>query len=67
VVVEGRRVVSVSKTGEPTVTLHERSQVRGQTVVLATGIPVLDCGLYFAKVDRCVPTRWLSITRVLPS
>ena len=51
VVVEGRRVVSVSRTGEPTLTLQDGSQVRGQTVVLATGIPVLDRGLYFAKVE----------------
>jgi glycine/D-amino acid oxidase-like deaminating enzyme/nitrite reductase/ring-hydroxylating ferredoxin subunit len=51
VVVEGRRVVSVSRSGEPTLTLQDGSQVRGQTVVLATGIPVLDRGLYFAKVE----------------
>ncbi len=49
-VVEESRVVGVSKVGTPTVTLQNGSTVRGQTIVLATGTPILDRGLYFAKL-----------------
>jgi glycine/D-amino acid oxidase-like deaminating enzyme/nitrite reductase/ring-hydroxylating ferredoxin subunit len=51
VVVQGSRVVSVSKTGDPSVTLQDGAVVRGRTVVLATGAPILDRGLYFAKLE----------------
>ncbi len=46
-----RRVVKVSRTGRPVVTLRDGAIVNGRTVVLATGTPVLDRGLYFAKVE----------------
>lgn len=48
---EGHRVVSVSKHGPPRATLDEGSTVTAEDVVLATGTPVLDRGLYFAKVE----------------
>ena len=51
VVVEGRRVVGASLTGELRAELDAGSTVRADNVVLATGIPVLDRGLYFAKVE----------------
>jgi glycine/D-amino acid oxidase-like deaminating enzyme/nitrite reductase/ring-hydroxylating ferredoxin subunit len=50
-VVEGRRVVAVSRRGEPVVTLSDGTRLRAGTVVLATGVPILDRGLYFAKVE----------------
>lgn len=50
-VVEGRRVVAVSRRGRPVVTLADGTRVGGATVVLATGVPTLDRGLYFAKVE----------------
>jgi len=46
-----RRVVKVSRTGRPEVTLRDGAIVNGRTVVLATGTPVLDRGFYFAKVE----------------
>ncbi len=48
---EGRRVVTVSKSGSPRLTLDDGTMVRADNVVLATGIPILDRGLYFAKVE----------------
>ncbi|HWM23114.1 MAG TPA: FAD-dependent oxidoreductase [Ilumatobacteraceae bacterium] len=48
---EGRRVVGVSKTGRPLATLDDESTVEAEHVILATGTPVLDRGLYFAKVE----------------
>ncbi len=48
---EGRRVVSVAKTGKPTATLDDGSRLSGHRLVLATGTPLLDRGLYFAKVE----------------
>jgi glycine/D-amino acid oxidase-like deaminating enzyme/nitrite reductase/ring-hydroxylating ferredoxin subunit len=51
VVVTGRRVVGVSVSGETLVTLDDGRRVRADDVVLATGVPVLDRGLYFAKVE----------------
>jgi glycine/D-amino acid oxidase-like deaminating enzyme/nitrite reductase/ring-hydroxylating ferredoxin subunit len=51
VVVTGRRVVSASLTGPTAVELEDGSRVEAGNVVLATGIPILDRGLYFAKVE----------------
>ena len=48
---EGRRVRSVSKTGRPELTLEDGSTVHADNVVLATGAPILDRGLYFAKLE----------------
>ncbi|MGI9085084.1 MAG: FAD-dependent oxidoreductase [Aeromicrobium sp.] len=48
---EGRRVVSVSKHGRPRVTVDDGSNLDAEHVVIATGTPILDRGLYFAKVE----------------
>lgn len=48
---EGLRVVAVSRRGTPTVTLEDGHVLRAHNVVLATGVPTLDRGLYFAKVE----------------
>ena len=48
---EGRRVVAVSKHGRPRATLDDGSTVEAEHVILATGTPMLDRGLYFAKVE----------------
>ena len=48
---EGRRVVSVSKHGRPRATLDNGTTVQAENVILATGTPMLDRGLYFAKVE----------------
>ena len=48
---EGRRVVGVSKHGRPRATLDDGSMVEAEHVILATGTPILDRGLYFAKVE----------------
>lgn len=50
-VFEGRRVVSVSRTGTPVVSLSDGTRTECRTVVLATGAVILDRGLYFAKVE----------------
>jgi glycine/D-amino acid oxidase-like deaminating enzyme/nitrite reductase/ring-hydroxylating ferredoxin subunit len=50
-VVTGRRVVSAPLTGETAVQLDDGSRVFAENIVLATGVPVLDRGLYFAKVE----------------
>jgi glycine/D-amino acid oxidase-like deaminating enzyme/nitrite reductase/ring-hydroxylating ferredoxin subunit len=50
-VVTGRRVVTAPLTGPTAVDLDDGSRVRATNIVLATGIPVLDRGLYFAKVE----------------
>jgi len=50
-VFDQRRVVKVSKLGRPRATLDDGTVVHGRTIVLATGTPVLDRGLYFAKVE----------------
>jgi glycine/D-amino acid oxidase-like deaminating enzyme len=47
---EGRRVVDVSWDGRE-VTLDDGRTLRAGTVVLATGTPILDRGLGFAKVE----------------
>ncbi|MFD5214070.1 FAD-dependent oxidoreductase [Microbacterium sp. NPDC058345] len=48
-IVEGARVKDVD-TGEPSRVVTSLGDVFAGTVVLATGIPILDRGLYFAKV-----------------
>jgi glycine/D-amino acid oxidase-like deaminating enzyme/nitrite reductase/ring-hydroxylating ferredoxin subunit len=48
---EGQRVVAVSRRGALTVTLDDGHVLRADNVVLATGVPTLDRGLYFAKVE----------------
>jgi glycine/D-amino acid oxidase-like deaminating enzyme/nitrite reductase/ring-hydroxylating ferredoxin subunit len=48
---QGQRVVDVSKTGRRTVTLEDGTSVEAEQVVLATGSPILDRGLYFAKLE----------------
>lgn len=50
VIVEGVRVHDVT-TGSPTTVSTSRGDVQADRVVLATGIPVLDRGLYFAKLE----------------
>jgi glycine/D-amino acid oxidase-like deaminating enzyme/nitrite reductase/ring-hydroxylating ferredoxin subunit len=51
VVVTGRRVVGAPLARPTAVDLDDGSSVRAENVVLATGVPVLDRGLYFAKVE----------------
>jgi glycine/D-amino acid oxidase-like deaminating enzyme/nitrite reductase/ring-hydroxylating ferredoxin subunit len=50
VVVVGRRVVSASVSA-PAVELDDGRRIRADNIVLATGVPILDRGLYFAKVE----------------
>jgi nitrite reductase/ring-hydroxylating ferredoxin subunit len=50
-VVTGRRVVTAPLTGPTAVDLEDGSRVFAENVVLATGVPFLDRGLYFAKVE----------------
>ncbi|KRA30851.1 MULTISPECIES: FAD-dependent oxidoreductase [unclassified Nocardioides] len=50
-IIEGDRVVSVSKLGPPVVGTASGRQVHCDHVVLATGTPILDRGLYFAKLE----------------
>jgi hypothetical protein len=50
-VVTGRRVVSAPYTGPTAVTLDDGRRVEAENVVLATGVPILDRGLYFTKVE----------------
>lgn len=47
----GRRVVGAPLAGDVGVDLEDGSRVAAENVVLATGVPVLDRGLYFAKVE----------------
>lgn len=47
--VEGVRLMDV-RNGEPPTVVTRKGEVRAGTVVLATGTPVLDRGLYFAKL-----------------
>jgi glycine/D-amino acid oxidase-like deaminating enzyme len=67
VVVEGRRVESVSKAGEPTVTLQDGSQVRGGPSSWPPGLPSWTAACTSRRWSRCVPTRSPSTTRALPS
>ena len=48
---QGRRVTGVSRTGAPEVELDDGTTLRADHVVLATGVPILDRGLYFSKVE----------------
>ena len=48
---QGRRVVGVSLRGRRTVALEDGTTVEADRVVLATGSPILDRGLYFAKLE----------------
>jgi glycine/D-amino acid oxidase-like deaminating enzyme/nitrite reductase/ring-hydroxylating ferredoxin subunit len=48
---EGTRVTGVSHVGRPRAELSDGSTVSADQVILATGTPVLDRGLYFAKVE----------------
>ncbi|KRC64687.1 hypothetical protein ASE12_07855 [Aeromicrobium sp. Root236] len=48
---EGHRVVNASKTGRPTVHLDDGTELTADEVILATGTPILDRGLYFAKLE----------------
>ncbi|HEX4687126.1 MAG TPA: FAD-dependent oxidoreductase [Nocardioides sp.] len=50
VVVTGRRVVGASLTDPSALDLEDGRRVQAENVVLATGVPILDRGLYFAKV-----------------
>ena len=50
-VVTGRRVVGAPLADPSAVDLDDGTRVRAENVVLATGVPVLDRGLYFAKVE----------------
>lgn len=50
-VVSGRRVVGAPLTSPAAVDLDNGSRVLAENVVLATGVPILDRGLYFAKVE----------------
>jgi glycine/D-amino acid oxidase-like deaminating enzyme/nitrite reductase/ring-hydroxylating ferredoxin subunit len=48
-IVEGVRLMNVH-TGDPLTVVTRRGDIRAKTVVLATGSPVLNRGLYFAKL-----------------
>ena len=48
---EGQRVRSVSKTGRPELRLDSGASLTADDVVLATGMPILDRGLVFAKAE----------------
>jgi glycine/D-amino acid oxidase-like deaminating enzyme/nitrite reductase/ring-hydroxylating ferredoxin subunit len=48
---QGHRVRSVSKGGPPTVRLDSGQALTARHLVLATGVPVLDRGLYFAALE----------------
>ncbi|MGF3056983.1 FAD-dependent oxidoreductase [Microbacterium sp. YY-01] len=49
IIVEGARVTGVD-VGEPSTVATTLGAVHATTVILATGIPILERGLYFAKV-----------------
>jgi len=51
VIGEGQRVVDVSWSSHPTVRTDDGATFRTEDVVLATGSPILDRGLYFAKLE----------------
>jgi len=48
---QGRRVRTVSLLGDPEVSLDDGATIRAEHVVLATGSPILDRGLYFSKLE----------------
>lgn len=45
------RVRTVSRVGRPTVSVEGDRELQAEHVVLATGSPILDRGLYFAKLE----------------
>ncbi len=49
-IVEGTRVRNIS-AGTPATVLTDSGSNRAQHVILATGAPILDRGLYFAKIE----------------
>ena len=61
---QGRRVTSVSKVGKPRVELDTGETLHAEDVVLATGTPILDRGLYFAKLE---PMRSYALAFTHPS
>ena len=48
---QGHRVRRVSLRGKPVAHLDDGSQLTADQLLLATGTPILDRGLYFAKVE----------------
>ena len=48
---QGHRVRSVSKGGRPTVRLDDGHELSADHLVLATGTPILDRGMYFARLE----------------
>lgn len=48
---EGRRVRRVSKAGRPVITLEDGTTLSADDVVLATGMPILDRGMVFARAE----------------
>ena len=48
---EGLRVRSISKSGRPHVRLDDGTELEAEHVVLATGTPILDRGLHFARLE----------------
>ena len=48
---QDNRVTGVSLFGAPDVSLADGSTLRAEHVVLATGVPFLDRGLYFSKME----------------
>ncbi len=48
---QGKRVTGVSLTGTPEVSLQGGTTLRAEHVVVATGMPILDRGLYFSKME----------------
>lgn len=60
---EGSRVVDVSRTGRPQARLEDGTHIDADTVMLATGTPILDRGLYFAKLE---PLRSYALAFDLP-
>lgn len=61
---QGRKVVSVAKRGRPTVRLEDGTSIVSDQLVLATGTPILDRGLYFAKLE---PTRSYAMAFEVPA
>ncbi len=48
---QGQRVTGASLTGPPDATLADGTTLRAEHLVLATGAPILDRGLYFSKLE----------------
>jgi glycine/D-amino acid oxidase-like deaminating enzyme/nitrite reductase/ring-hydroxylating ferredoxin subunit len=55
--------LTAAKAGDPTLVVTSRGSLRAGKLILATGIPVLDRGLYFAKV---VPQRSYALAFTVP-